>query len=62
MLFDEFVGGDAHISMLNRKNIREWKTELFRWPVKAADARKGYNIGTLRYYTAGNFGGSPEND
>jgi hypothetical protein len=39
MLFDEFVGGDAHISALNRKNIREWKAALFRWPVKAADAR-----------------------
>ena len=38
MLFDEFVGGDAHISTLNRKNIREWKAALFRWPVKAADA------------------------
>ena len=39
MLFDEFVGGNAHISTLNRKNIREWKAALFRWPVKAADTR-----------------------
>jgi integrase len=39
MLFDDFIGGDAHISALNRKNIREWKAALFRWPVKAADAR-----------------------
>lgn len=38
-LFDEFVGGKAHVSALNRKNLREWKTELFRWPVKAADAK-----------------------
>lgn len=39
MLFDEFVGGDAYVSALNRKNIREWKTALFRWPVKAAETR-----------------------
>jgi integrase len=39
VLFDEFVGGKAHISALNRKSIREWKTELFRWPVKAADLK-----------------------
>jgi len=39
VLFDEFVGGDAHISELKRKNIREWKAALFRWPVKAADTR-----------------------
>jgi integrase len=37
-LFDQFVGGKAHVSVLNRKNIREWKTKLFQWPVKAADA------------------------
>lgn len=39
VLFDEFVGGNAHVSELNRKNIREWKAALFRWPVKAADTR-----------------------
>ena len=39
VLFDEFVGGDAHVSALTRKNIREWKAALFRWPVKAADTR-----------------------
>lgn len=39
VLFDEFVGGKAHVSALNRKNLREWKTELFRWPVKAADTK-----------------------
>jgi integrase len=37
-LFDQFVGGKAHVSALNRKNVREWKTKLFQWPVKAADA------------------------
>jgi integrase len=39
VLFDEFVGGKAHVSALNRKNLRDWKTELFRWPVKAADTK-----------------------
>jgi len=49
MLFDEYVGGDAHISVLNRKNIREWKAALFRWPVKAADARafKGLSFSNI---------------
>ena len=36
-LFDQFVGGDAHISELNRKNVRDWKGELFKWPRRAAD-------------------------
>ena len=37
VLFDEFVGGKAHVSAINRKNVRDWKANLFKWPVKAAD-------------------------
>lgn len=36
-LFDQFVGGDAHVSQLNRKTIRDWKAELFKWPRRVAD-------------------------
>lgn len=37
--FAEFVGETAHVSALNRKNVRNWKDMLFRWPVKAADSK-----------------------
>jgi integrase len=37
VLFDQFVGGDAHVSELNRKNVRNWKGELFKWPRRVAD-------------------------
>lgn len=36
-LFDNFCGGNVHISELNRKNVRDWKAKLFEWPVKAAE-------------------------
>jgi integrase len=39
-LFDDFVGGKAHVSALNRKNVREWKNKLFEWPVKAIESRE----------------------
>lgn len=38
-LFDDFVGGKAHVSLLTRKNVREWKNKLFDWPVKAMEAK-----------------------
>jgi hypothetical protein len=38
-LFDDFVGGKAHVSALTRKNIREWKEALFSWPVKAIESK-----------------------
>jgi len=38
-LFDDFVGGNAQISQLNRKNVREWKDKLFHWPVKAIESK-----------------------
>ncbi len=38
-LFDDFVGGKAHISQLNRKNVRDWKDKLFAWPVKAIESK-----------------------
>jgi integrase len=37
VLFDQFVGGDAHVSELNCKNVRNWKGELFKWPRRVAD-------------------------
>jgi integrase len=37
VLFDQFVGGNAHVSALNRKNVRNWKGELFKWPRRVAD-------------------------
>jgi hypothetical protein len=36
-LFDQFVGGGTHVSELNRKNVRNWKGELFRWPRRVPD-------------------------
>lgn len=38
-LFDNYVGSPAHVSQLNRKNVREWKDKLFHWPVKAMEAK-----------------------
>lgn len=38
-LFAEFVGKSSHITVLTRKAVRNWKQELARWPVKAADSK-----------------------
>lgn len=38
-LFDDFACGKAHISQLNRKNVRDWKDKLFAWPVKAVESK-----------------------
>lgn len=37
VLFDQFLGGNAHISLLTRANVRDWKAKLFLWPTRAAD-------------------------
>ncbi|WP_298108596.1 site-specific integrase [Bradyrhizobium sp.] len=36
-LFDQFIGGDAHVSQFSRNNVRGWKGELFKWPRRVAD-------------------------
>lgn len=38
-LFAEFVGEASHVSVITRKAVRNWKQELARWPVKAADSK-----------------------
>lgn len=38
-LFAEFVGEASHVSVVTRKAVRNWKQELARWPVKAADSK-----------------------
>ncbi|MGW1423208.1 DUF6538 domain-containing protein [Bradyrhizobium manausense] len=38
-LFAEFVGESSHVSVITRKAVRNWKQELARWPVKAADSK-----------------------
>ncbi|MBB4373327.1 integrase [Bradyrhizobium sp. cir1] len=38
-LFAEFVGEVSHVSVITRKAVRNWKQELARWPVKAADSK-----------------------
>ena len=38
-LFDDYTGGKSHISELTRKNVRDWKANLFSWPVKATESR-----------------------
>ncbi|MGX4772502.1 DUF6538 domain-containing protein [Bradyrhizobium guangdongense] len=38
-LFAEFVGEASHVSVITRKGVRNWKQELARWPVKAADSK-----------------------
>jgi integrase len=38
-LFAEFVGETAHVSAVNRKSLRDFKAELFKWPIKAADTK-----------------------
>jgi integrase len=48
VLFDEFVGGKAHVSAINRKNVRDWKANLFKWPVKAADTNAFKGLSFLK--------------
>jgi integrase len=36
-LFAEYVGETAHVSVITRKAVRNWKHELSRWPLKASD-------------------------
>lgn len=38
-LFAEFIGETSHVSVITRKAVRNWKHELARWPVKAADTK-----------------------
>lgn len=38
-LFDDYTGGESHISELVRKNVRDWKAKLFSWPIKATESR-----------------------
>lgn len=38
-LFAEFVGEASHVWVITRKAVRNWKQELARWPVKAADSK-----------------------
>lgn len=38
-LFAEFIGEASHISAITRKAVRNWKHELARWPIKAADVK-----------------------
>ncbi|MFL5229673.1 MAG: DUF6538 domain-containing protein, partial [Microvirga sp.] len=38
-LFAEFVGEAAHVSAINHKSLRDFKAELFKWPIKAADTK-----------------------
>ena len=59
MLFDEFVGGDAHVSALTRKNVRDWKAALFRWPVKAADSRAFKGMSFSKIIEANEHVGKP---
>jgi integrase len=47
-LFDQFVGGSAHVSALNRKNVRDWKAKLFSWPVRAADTKQFAGLSFLK--------------
>ena len=39
-LLAEFIGTSEHISNLDRKRIRDFKTNLFEWPVKAAEIKE----------------------
>ena len=38
-LFAEFVGETAHVSVITRRTIRDWKQLLLKWPVKASDCK-----------------------
>jgi integrase len=38
-LFAEYIGETSHISAITRKAVRNWKHELARWPLKAADTK-----------------------
>lgn len=38
-LFAEFIGEASHVTAITRKAVRNWKHELARWPVKAADTK-----------------------
>ena len=47
-LFDDFVGGKAHVSQITRKNVREWKDKLFHWPVKAVEIKEFRGMSFLK--------------
>lgn len=38
-LFAEFIGEASHVSAITRKAVRNWKHELAKWPLKAADTK-----------------------
>lgn len=38
-LFAEYIGETSHVSAISRKAVRNWKHELTRWPLKAADRK-----------------------
>lgn len=38
-LLDNFLGGNVHVSKITRKGVREWKDNLFHWPVKAVETK-----------------------
>jgi hypothetical protein len=46
-LFADFAGAKAHASVITRKIVRDWKTQLFHWPVKAAEIREFRGRGFL---------------
>ncbi len=44
-LFADFAGSKAHVSVITRKTVRDWKAKLFEWPVKAAEIRAFRGMG-----------------
>jgi integrase len=38
-IFAEFVGPSAHISVITRKAVRDWKQHLLKYPVRATDSK-----------------------
>jgi integrase len=58
-LFDDFAGGNVHISELTRKNVRDWKAKLFSWPIKATESSVFAGMPFLKVIEANAVEGKP---
>jgi integrase len=58
-LFNDFVGGKAHVSQITRKNVREWKDKLFHWPVKAVEIKVFRGMSFLKIIEHNTIVGKP---
>jgi integrase len=58
-LFAEFVGAASHIDVITRKNVRDWKQGLLRYPIRAADSKIFDGKSFLETVEANDHAGKP---